>query len=131
MADAIKIDKIKLRNLNILNKTRKYNLGDLYYGDDQGNVYKKYGDEKDMYKLISPYVNRDGYVEFVLTNNDSKKKHIMGHIICATLWIPNPLKKREVNHKDGNRSNNKKDNLTWSTHSENVQHSYDELRPKK
>ncbi len=124
------IDKMKLKNLSILNKTRNYNLGEKYFGDDQGNVYKV-TNEKDTYTQISPYVNRDGYVEYVLTNLDSKKKHIMGHIICATLWIPNPLKKPEVNHNDGNRSNNKKSNLTWSTHAENVQHSYDELRGKK
>ena len=30
----------------------------------------------------------------------------------------------EVNHKDGNPSNNRLDNLEWATHSENMRHSY-------
>jgi hypothetical protein len=35
--------------------------------------------------------------------------------------------KRTVNHKDGNRQNNRLDNLEWATDSENIQHSYDNL----
>ena len=30
----------------------------------------------------------------------------------------------QVNHIDGNRSNNRKDNLEWASHSENMRHSY-------
>ena len=128
----IKIDAMKLKNLNKLNKGRDYNLNDDYYGDNKGNVYKKStGEEKDMYKQMSPYTNRDGYVEYVLTNKDAIKKHIMGHIVCAVLWVPNPLKKPEVNHKDGVRDNNIHSNLGWMDRPENVQHSYDKLRDKK
>lgn len=36
----------------------------------------------------------------------------------------------EVNHKDGDRTNNRSDNLEWVTRSENIQHSYDTL-PRK
>lgn len=127
----MKIDKEDLKCLSLLNKISKdYNLGDEYFGDNKGNVYKL-TDEENIYNEMSPYVNRDGYVEFVLTNKDKVKKHIMGHIVCAGLWIPKPKGKDEVNHKDGNRENNKKSNLEWSTHPDNVQHSYDKLRDKK
>ena len=53
----------------------------------------------------------------------------MGHIVCATLFVNGrTVERNEVNHNDGNRSNNKAYNLTWLTHAENIQHSYRELR---
>lgn len=122
------IDSIKLKNLSLLNKLKRgYNLGDEYFGDNKGNVYKA-TDVKDEYEKMSPYKNRDGYIEYVLTNKDKEKKHIMAHIICATLWVPNPLKKPEVNHNDGKRDNNNSTNLKWIDHDDNIQHSYDKLR---
>lgn len=44
------------------------------------------------------------------------------HRIVAEAWIQNPNKKPEVNHKDGNRSNNRASNLEWVTRKENTLH---------
>ena len=44
------------------------------------------------------------------------------HRILATLFIPNPENKPEVNHIDGNKANYSLDNLEWCTRKENVQH---------
>ena len=35
-------------------------------------------------------------------------------------WIDNPNNYKEVNHKDGDRSNNHLENLEWITHSDNL-----------
>ena len=46
------------------------------------------------------------------------------HVIVAETFLPNPEHKPEVNHKDKDRSNNKLENLEWSTKSENSIHSH-------
>jgi hypothetical protein len=53
------------------------------------------------------------------------KKYYYTHILVALAFIQNPENKKVVNHKDGNKFNNKSANLEWVTHSENGKHAMD------
>ena len=116
-----------LKNLSLLNKYYEYNLGTEYVSDNVGTVYKV--DEEGNKHEMSPYENRDGYVEYVLTNKDKEKKHIMCQIIVAGLYVKGRTEiKNEVNHKNGKRNDNRDVNLEWISRKGNIQHSYDKLR---
>lgn len=65
----------------------------------------------------------DGYLEMALCK-DCKRKFIRTHRLVAFAFCENPQNKTEVNHIDGNKLNNRADNLEWVTSSENQIHAY-------
>ena len=72
--------------------------------------------------------SRNGRPEVHL-NKKGKRKALKLYRIVAEAFIENDdiINKTCVNHKDGNVTNCKADNLEWCTYSENLKHSYDEL----
>lgn len=64
-----------------------------------------------------------GYLRTTLSGN-GKTKRFQSHVLIALSFIPNPNNKKCVNHIDGNKLNNRVENLEWVTHSENEKHSY-------
>lgn len=72
-------------------------------------------------KLLSICDNGNGYKVVNLKVN-GKQKTCTVHRLVATAFIPNPFRLDEINHKDGDKSNNKVENLEWCNRSENVKH---------
>ncbi len=72
-----------------------------------------------------PYVNGNGYliVGFYDTEKGITVQHRV-HRLVAEAFIPNPDGKRTVNHIDGNKQNNRVENLEWATHQENINHAH-------
>lgn len=70
-------------------------------------------------------VHKDGYVFVKLSKEGKGKICLVSKLVCTTFHGPCPLG-YECNHKgkDGNKSNNRADNLEWSTHSDNCKHKF-------
>lgn len=81
------------------------NLGNIRIND---NFFKKY------YKF-----NFNGYKAIHIYNHT-----YYIHRLVAKAFIPNPQSKPCINHIDGNKENNRIDNLEWVTYSENNKHAY-------
>lgn len=55
---------------------------------------------------------------------DGKHKVVLVHRLVANAFIPNHENGMEINHLDGDKTNNSVENLEWVTASENVLHAY-------
>lgn len=64
-----------------------------------------------------------GYSQIGLCKNGTQKSYRLNRLV-AKAFIPNPDNKLYVNHIDGNKDNNRADNLEWVTNSENIMHAY-------
>lgn len=74
-------------------------------------------------QLLKHFDNGQGY-SVVMFRVNKEYKHFRVHRLVASAFIPNPENKPYINHIDGNKSNNKVDNLEWCTRSENELHAY-------
>lgn len=74
--------------------------------------------------LLSPRLSKNGYLR-VHFKVDGKLTDFYIHRLVALHFIPNVENKPEVNHKDGDKSNNNSSNLEWTTGAENTRHAYD------
>ena len=74
-------------------------------------------------KIIDGYINRKGYKQVTLYDENRKPKTMRIHKLVALYFIPNINNLPEINHKDGNKLNNNVDNLEWITNYDNIQHS--------
>lgn len=72
---------------------------------------------------LKPYNNK-GYLVVGVICNDGVRRGFFSHRLVADTYIPNPLGKPQVNHLDGIKTNNKVDNLEWTTSHENMNHAY-------
>jgi len=90
-----------------------------YLVNDLGVIFST----KRMHKNVISYGDVKGY-KICYMYHKGKRKDLLVHRVVATAFIPNPENKPQVNHKDGNKSNNKVCNLEWCSQSENINHAY-------
>ena len=100
------------------------NFSDNYLVTSDGLIYSKF-----KKGFLKQETSKDGYKRVGLKHKNRKEKFSV-HRLVAELFIPNSdEKKTQVNHKDGDKSNNNVSNLEWVTPSENGIHRI-KLHPK-
>ena len=75
---------------------------------------------------IKARVNSHGYCIFGIRKGikGSNQKILTVHREVARAFIPNPYDLPQINHIDGNKTNNHVSNLEWCTQQENMKHAY-------
>lgn len=104
-----------MENMEIFKDIVKFE--DKYQISNYGNVRNKHTG-----LLLKPNYNKKGY-QFV-NLSISKTRHIKWYIhrLVGFHFIDNPQNKPQINHIDGNPSNNCVNNLEWVTNEENQRH---------
>ena len=105
-------------------------LNGRYAVDALGGVYSlinNAGKRRAVPFKLSPKMSREGY--WFVGTYEKKGGHRTRHCryvhrLVAEGFIPNPSNKPQVNHKDGNKSNNSLGNLEWVTEAENTRHAF-------
>lgn len=73
--------------------------------------------------ILSQTLGKTGYYCHA-TYINGKARNFKIHRLVAWAFIPNPYNKPEVNHMDGVKTHNHKDNLEWVTSGENTRHAF-------
>jgi hypothetical protein len=90
-----------------------------YMISNLGNLYSVRSKQN---KVIC--LNACGYLRTRITCPKNKGSFLV-HRLVAAAFIPNPKKYKEVNHVDGNKTNNHVSNLEWCDRSRNCKHAVD------
>ena len=94
------------------------NISTSYYITEDGKCYNS-----NTNKWLKGQINqKSGYLSYNLTMPNGDKKRLYAHRLVAAAYIPNKYNKKQVNHIDGNKTNNNVYNLEWATQEENQQH---------
>jgi hypothetical protein len=104
----------------------------LYLVSNKGNVrsYPRITEDKNgrflsaKGKVIKPCLTDRGYLKVFLVKDGVRTAKRVNRLV-AEVFVPNVYNKPEVNHKNGNKTDNRAENLEWCTRQENVKHAYD------
>jgi hypothetical protein len=89
-----------------------------YAADELGNIYSRR--KKSIWTRLIPYQRGHGHL-FVQMCFEGERKLMSVHRLIALTFIPNPENKPQVNHVNGNPSDNRAGNLYWGNQKENIQ----------
>lgn len=94
-------------------------LSGRYFASENGSVYTDYGKVK-----MSDNAFQNGYIvnSFYGTGY---RQDIKRHVLIAEIFLAPPKEgQNQINHIDGNKTNNAVSNLEWCTGQENIHHAW-------
>lgn len=74
--------------------------------------------------ILKAHKDKKGYDRIKITAH-RESRTVKVHREVAIAFVDNPTKLPQVNHKNGNKSDNNAGNLEWCTNAENAQHAID------
>lgn len=92
-----------------------------YFISNLGRIKSNKINRKDI--ILKDRITSNGYNRVIL-QKDRKIIQFLVHRLVAIYFIENPKNKEQVNHINGIKTDNRVENLEWSTREENMQHSY-------
>lgn len=96
----------------------------LYLVNEVGEVLQTEKTIRRMPGLVKPQRTRQGYLQVQLVKGLDRKFFYV-HRLVALAFVPNPDNKKQVNHINGNKKDNRVENIEWATGSENMKHAYE------
>lgn len=116
----------ELYNISLIGEEwAKYYIEDMpsseYYVSTKGRVYNF-----NTSTLLGLHKNESGYFRFKISDGRNNNRLVFIHRAVALTFIPtDDLEILQVNHLDGDKSNNCIENLEWCSCKENNQHAHD------
>ncbi len=90
---------------------------------ENGNLYSFNYKNSNKVKQLAPALNREGYLKTMLKKDGGGYATVYVHkmVVHTFLGVENS---KEINHKNGIKTDNSKHNLEYCTRSENIAHAY-------
>lgn len=93
----------------------------LYFVNEIGEVFSYPKKTRKGIRKLLTNKHKQGYLLIDLCKNGKIKKHSV-HRLVAISFLDNVENKEQVNHINGNKEDNRVENLEWNTRSENQKH---------
>jgi len=74
-------------------------------------------------RILLPSIGSSGYARVTLSIKNSQTTMSVHRMVCAA-FVSNPMSLPQVNHKNGDKLDNRSENVEWATQSLNMRHAY-------
>jgi len=75
-------------------------------------------------RILRGQRDKDGYLRVGLCRDGERKSFMVHRLVLEAHVGPTPTPEHEVNHRNGDKTDNRVENLEWVTHQQNCNHAY-------